>query len=210
MVQPAPTPPLERRSLRFPAQRHAPTRFLTQSILEFLQLWFSEREPDDPFFYSDDPEERHLLIADKGAYLLEDRGRVPAVVVKRGRQVFQRQAGINRTVDWNMKTGRKTHIDLQSGSAIINCFSEGRSLEAEELGGLIFEFFNDLDDRLRKFGLFQVHAAELGEEAQIIVGGEERILLVPVMIVAQWQRSWATQENAPTDLARALLQLTMS
>ena len=209
MVQPAPTPPLERRSLRFPDRRHDPTRFLSQSILEFLQVWFGSMPSDHPFYYSDDPTKRNLLVADRGAYLIEDRGRVPAVVVKRGKEKYQRQSGINRMAAMDLKTGRKTHIDLQTGAATIHCFCEARSLEAEQLAGMIFDFFNDLDDRLRKYGMFQVQAAELGEEVQIVVGAEERILLVPVTVVAQWQRAWATQENAPTALARGLVQLTL-
>jgi hypothetical protein len=209
VVQPAPSPPLERRSLRFPQRRHDPARFLTQSVLEFLQQWFGELDPSDKFFYSDDPDQRQLLIADRGAYLLEDRGRVPAVVVKRGRQSFQRQAGIDRMVSMDLKTGRKVHADLQTGSVTIHCFCEARSLEAEELGSLIFEFFNCLDDRLRKYGMFQIRAAELGVETQVVLGAEERILLVPLTIVAQWSRAWATQENAPTELVRGLVNLTL-
>jgi hypothetical protein len=174
-----------------------------------MQIWFGSLDADDPFFYSDDPDQRALLIADRGAYLLEDRGRVPAVVVKRGRQTFTRQAGINRMAGMDLKTGRKTHVDIQTGSATVHCFCEARSLEAEQLGCMIFEFFNSLEDRLRKYGSFQIRAAELGTETQVVVGAEERILLVPVTIVAQWQRAWATQENAPTELARGLVNLTL-
>ncbi len=210
MSTPSPNPALERRSLRFPNRRHAPHRFLVQSVLEMMQLLFAGVPQGEEFHYSDRPEQSKLLIHDKGAFKLENVGMIPALVTHRKRVDFGPQGGLNHLRDFNFRTGQKHYVGMEHGACEIHAIAED-SMTADELGGLVYRFFTELHDYSRKTAsFFKIHGASISEEQKVQVGAEELRTVVSVMIVASWQRAWATRENAPSELAAALMTVQES
>ena len=204
-MQVEPNPPLERRSHRFPQRRYGQHRFLVQMVLEFLQIWYGDREPGTGrYYYSDDEQETELLIHDKSSFKLESMGRLPAVVTHRKPVRHTGGSGINKMVSKSMMSGKKIFMDRNAGAVAIHVISED-GMESEEIAGEIFEFFTSLHDGLRKYGLFTINVVDIGEERKILVSSEERRTVVTVTVTASWQRVWSTEDKSPTVLANAIV-----
>jgi len=169
-------------------------------VLETAQLLFYDGNPMG-FLWDPDQEKTQITIVDKYSFNLDQVGTTPTLVANRGPIQWADTSGFRQLQGVDMRTDRRTHIDLVRGGAILSCFSQ-HGLEAEDLAGYMFEAFRTLRDVLRKIarrgimvpnhlGFFKIEATSMGEEALIKSDSRPAISVVPVSIQAMVTRRWS-------------------
>ena len=169
-------------------------------VLETAQLMFYEGNPLG-FVWNPEQAKTQITIVDKYSFNLDQVGSMPAMVANRGPLQWSGTSGFRQLQGVDMRTDKRTHIDLVRGGAILSCFSKN-GLEAEDMAGYMFEAFRTLRDVLRKIarrgimvpnhlGFFKVEATTMGEEALIKSSSRPEISVVPVSIQAMVTRRWS-------------------
>ncbi len=171
-------------------------------VLEAAQLLFYEGNPFG-FIWDPDQEKTQITIVDKYSFNLDQVSATPTLVANRGPLHWANTSGFRQVQEIDMRTDRRTHIDLVRGGAILSCFSR-QGLEAEDLAGYMFESFRALRDVLRKIarrgimipnhlGFFKIEATTMGEEALIKSDSRPEISVVPVSISAIVTRRFSVE-----------------
>lgn len=188
------------RSLHDPERRYVqPHEVIKGYALEVCQLLFS----DGPFgkLWDPDQEKTQITIVDKYSFNLDQVGSKPAIVANRGPVQWQKASGLRQMQEQDMRTGKRTYIDLVRGSAVLSCFAK-EGIDAERIAGHLFSAFQKLRDVLRKIarpgimvphhlGFFTIEATNMGEEALVKSDSRPEISVVPVAIMATVQQRWS-------------------
>lgn len=171
-------------------------------VLETAQLLFYDGNPLRKIW---DPvqEKTQITIVDKYSFNLDQVSSTPTIVANRGPIRWVNTSGFRQLQSIDMRTDRRTYIDLVQGGAVLSCFSR-QGLEAENLAAYMFESFRALRDVLRKIarrgimvpnhlGFFKVEATTMGEEALIKSDSRPEISVVPVSISAMVTRRFSVE-----------------
>jgi len=166
-------------------------------VLETAQMLFYEGNPLGPI-WDDDQGKTQITIVDKYSFNLKQVAATPTIVANRGPLQWRNTSGFRQIQAMDMRTDRRTYIDLVSGGVVLSCFSR-QGLEAENIAAYLFESFRALRDVLRKIarrgimvpnhlGFFKVEATTMGEEALIKSDSRPGISVVPISITAMVTR----------------------
>ena len=187
--------------------------------LEVAQLLHYEGGPMG-FIWDEDQAKTQITIVDKNSFNLNQVGATPAIVANRGPIRWTSSSGFRQLQSLDMRTDKRTHIDLVRGSAVLSCFSQN-GIEAENLAGYMFEAFRTLRDVLRKIarrgimvpnhlGFFKIEATDMGEEALIKSDSRPKVSVVPVSIQAMVTRRWSVTPLTSRKLQRVDVRTSRS
>ena len=188
-------------------------------VLEVAQLLFYEGGPMG-FVWDPVQAKSQIIIVDKYSFNLEQVGSTPTLVANRGPLAWSNTSGFRQLQELDMRTDRRTYIDLVRGGAVLSCFSR-QGLEAEDLAGYMFESFRALRDVLRKIarrgimipnhlGFFKIEATNMGEEALIKSDSRPEISVVPVSIMAMVTRRFSVEPLKGRKLQRVDVRTSRS
>ena len=177
--------------------------FMKKTMLEFLQIVYSQKKPGR-LKYNQDEEETEIKIADQYAYQLEATDTRPAIIATRGALSWG-NLGINSMQTLDMRTSTSTNTDFIVGSVGLSCISRV-GVEAEQIASDVFNLIKYFKSTLMKFGFLNVRSVSVGPEQLISAPGEPDMFLVSVLMQCQVQDVWRLEPKAAAELKKILIQ----
>jgi len=184
------------------------TIFIRRTVIEFLQVLFSTREPNkNRFHWNKDITQSEIQITDNHSVNLTDVNKRPMIIAVRGPISWQGTGlGGNSLESVDRPTGRRTFNDMLIGSVVLNCISR-EGVEADQLAQFVFNAFKFFSPVLKKFGFFTIKSTSIGAESLIKASGsEDETTLVPVYLNLMIQERWTLDEKVARTLQNIVIE----
>lgn len=135
----------------------------------FLKAYFSEHPK---YVWSEDPENRTILIADAYALSIEDIEKLPAIIVMRGPLSIETPAMTQGAIEWDFTNNfeDKHIVKLLRGSLRVHHVSHD-GLISEELANEVIYISEAFKDLLRKIGYYDIRAVNISQEQPLEIAG---------------------------------------
>ena len=105
-----------------------------------------------------------------------------------------------------MRTGETFQSDLLVGSVSISCISR-ESVEADQLGHLVFNSFKFFSRTLRSIGFFSIKSLNIGSEVLVEQeGSDDKTWITPITITASIQERWSLDPKTARRLEEVITQ----
>jgi len=186
------------KSMRYEGVEYAgPASFAKSIIIEFLKDVFESFQPGD-YKYDEDILTTEIVISDRNTFNLAAVDKRPALIVERGALMYTKTGGIDRVESRHDQflTEKRIKTDVIQGSATVNCYGMGSTLQSEALADTVFQLFNVFDVALRHVGFKSIFASTIGREIPIETNQSAiTYICTPVEVQFTFVKRWSIESN---------------